>query len=183
MCWYVPQIDQHLKKNSTLAPSPPPPPPKLVLSVLIGKCWQLWTTPNSIVHTFVCLPLQTKQIQVIQKRAVRILTGSKYNSHTEPLFKQINLLKVNDICKLNEIKFYYKLVHKQQPQYFNSFTHEANSDIHGHDTRSRNELHFPKTKHDFAKINLRYRILQTINELPETVTRKVYTHSIKVVVA
>ena len=44
---------------------------------------------------------QTKQIQVIQKRAVRILTGSKYNSHTEPLFKQINLLKVNDICKLN----------------------------------------------------------------------------------
>ena len=121
---------------------------------------------------------QTKQIQVIQKRAVRILTGSKYNSHTEPLFKQINLLKVNDICKLNEIKCYYKLVHKQQPQYFNSFTHEANSDTHGHNTRSRNELHFPKTKHDFAKINLRYRILQTINELPETVTSKVYTHSI-----
>ena len=121
---------------------------------------------------------QTKQIQVIQKRAVRILTGSKYNSHTEPLFKQINLLKVNDICKLNEINLYYKLVHKQQPQYFNSFTHEANSDIHGHNTRSRNELHFPKTKHDFAKINLRYRILQTINELPETVTSKVYTHSI-----
>ena len=121
---------------------------------------------------------QTKQIQVIQKRAVRILTGSKYNSHTEPLFKQINLLKVNDICKLNEINFYYKLVHKQPPQYFNSFTHEANSDIHGHNTRSRNELLFPKTKHDFAKINLRYRILQTINELPETVTSKVYTHSI-----
>ena len=121
---------------------------------------------------------QTKQIQVTQKRAVRILTGSKYNSHTEPLFKQINLLQVNDICKLNEIKFYYKLVHKQQPQYFNSFTHEANSDIHGHNTRSRNKLHFPKTKHDFAKINLRYRILQTINELPETVTSKVYTHGI-----
>ena len=121
---------------------------------------------------------QTKQIQVIQKRAVRILTGSKYNSHTEPLFKQINLLKVNDICKLNEIKFYYKLVHKQQPQYFNSFTHEANSDIHGHNTRSRDKLHFPKTKHDFAKINLRYRILQTINVLPETVTSKVYTHII-----
>ena len=94
------------------------------------------------------------------------------------LFKQINLLKVNDICKLNEIKFYYKLVHKQQPQYFKSFTHEANSDIHGHNTRSRDKLHFPKTKHDFAKINLRYRILQTINELPETVTSKVYTHSI-----
>ena len=106
------------------------------------------------------------------------MTGSKYNSHTEPLFKQPNLLKVNDICKLNEIKLYYKLVNKQQPQYFKSFTHETNSDIHSHDTRRRHELHISKTKHDFAKTNLRYRILQTINELPDTVTSKVDTHSI-----
>ena len=82
------------------------------------------------------------------------------------------------VCKLNEIKFYYKLVNKQQPQYFNSFTHETNSAIHSHNTRRRNELHIPKTKHDFAKTNLRYRILQTINELPDTVASKVYTHSI-----
>ncbi len=66
------------------------------------------------------------------KRAVRLLTGSKYNSHTEPLFKQTNLLNSNDICNLNEIKLYYKLVNEQQPQYFNSFTHEANSDLHSH---------------------------------------------------
>ena len=55
---------------------------------------------------------QTKQIQVINKIAVRILTGSTYNSHTEPLFKQTNPLKVNGISKLNEINFYYKLVNK-----------------------------------------------------------------------
>ena len=29
-----------------------------------------------------------KRLNLIQKRAVRILTASKYNSHTEPLFKQ-----------------------------------------------------------------------------------------------
>ena len=34
-------------------------------------------------------------------------TGRKCNYHTEPLFKQTNLLKVNDMCKLNEIKCYY----------------------------------------------------------------------------
>ena len=39
---------------------------------------------------------QTKQLLVIQKRTVRIVTGSKYNSHTESLFKK-NLLKVNGI--------------------------------------------------------------------------------------
>ena len=87
--------------------------------------------------------------------------------------------KYNDICKLNDITFYYKLVNKQQPQYFNSFTHETNSDIHTHNTRRRNELHIPKTKHDFAKTNLRYMILQRINERPDiNKTSKVYTPSI-----
>ena len=79
---------------------------------------------------------QAKRLNLIQKRAVRILTAIKYNSHTEPLFTQTNFLKVTDICTLNEIKCYYKLINKQLPQYFNSFTCEANSDIHGYNTRS-----------------------------------------------
>ena len=118
-----------------------------------------------------------KRLNLIQKRAVRILTASKYNSHTEPLFKQTNI-KVTDICTLNEIKFYYKLINKQLPQYFNSFTCEANSDIHGYNTRTRNKLHTLKTNHDFAQKSLRYTIIQTINKLPDNVTGKMRTHSI-----
>ena len=119
-----------------------------------------------------------KRLNLIQKRAVRILTASKYYSHTEPLFKQTNILKVSDICTLNEIKFYYKLINKQLPQYFNSFTCEANSDIHGYNTRTRNKLHTLKTNHDFAQKSLRYRIIQTINKLPDNVIGKMRTHSI-----
>ena len=121
---------------------------------------------------------QAKRLNLIQKRAVRILTASKYNSHTEPLFKQTNILKVSDICTLNEIKLYYKLINKQLPQYFNYFTCEANSDIHGYNTCSRNKLHIPKTNQHFAKNNLRYRIIQTLNKLPDNVIMKIYTHSI-----
>ena len=35
----------------------------------------------------------------LQKRAVRIITCSKYNAHTEPLLKALNLLKIEDIMK------------------------------------------------------------------------------------
>ena len=35
----------------------------------------------------------TKVIHKIQKRAIRIIAASKYNADTEPLFKQLNLLK------------------------------------------------------------------------------------------
>ena len=32
----------------------------------------------------------------ILKKAVRMITLSGYNKHTEPLFKQFNLLKIED---------------------------------------------------------------------------------------
>ena len=60
----------------------------------------------------------TKVIHKIQKRAIRILAASKYNAHTEPLFKQLHLLKACDICKLQELQFYHKLINRQLPKYF-----------------------------------------------------------------
>ena len=60
---------------------------------------------------------QTKQLDIIHTKTIRTLTGSNYNSHTEPLFKKMELLKVSDICKLQEIKLYYKFVNKQLPIY------------------------------------------------------------------
>ena len=36
----------------------------------------------------------------------------------------------------------------------------------------------PKTNHNFAQNNLRYRIIQTLNKFPDNVIRKMYTHII-----
>ena len=37
------------------------------------------------------------RLEKLQKRSVRIITRSKYNAHTDPLFKSLNLLKLKDI--------------------------------------------------------------------------------------
>ena len=58
------------------------------------------------------------RISKLQKRALRILTNSKYNAHTEPLFKQLRLLKVNDIFDVQCLKVWYKFVNKKLPNYF-----------------------------------------------------------------
>ena len=58
----------------------------------------------------------SKVIHKIQTRAIRIIAASKYNAHTEPLFKKLNLLKACDICKLQELKCYHKLINRQQPK-------------------------------------------------------------------
>ncbi len=43
-----------------------------------------------------------------KKKSVRIISLRKYNARTEPMFKQLQLLKITDIYILNELKFYYK---------------------------------------------------------------------------
>ena len=60
-----------------------------------------------------------KRMFKLQKRVMRIITCSKYNAHSEPLFKELKLLKLDDIPKLQELKIYYKLVDRQLPSYFN----------------------------------------------------------------
>ena len=60
--------------------------------------------------------LNYKRICKLQERVMRIITCSKYNAHSEPLFKQ---LKFQDMQKLQERKSYYRLVHRQLPSYFN----------------------------------------------------------------
>ena len=49
---------------------------------------------------------KSDRIFKLQKRAVRIITCSKYNAHTEPLLKTLNLLKIEAIMKTKALKLY-----------------------------------------------------------------------------
>ena len=53
-----------------------------------------------------------------QKRFLRIITNSKYNAHTDPLLKQLELLNLSNRITLNAFKFHYKYSIKLLPEYF-----------------------------------------------------------------
>ena len=55
------------------------------------------------------------------KKAVRTITYSNYIAHSEPLLKELNLLKVKDLFELKNFKFLFKLYHNNLPPYFNSY--------------------------------------------------------------
>ena len=44
----------------------------------------------------------------IQKKCVRLIVSSKYNAHTDPIFKRLELLKISDLLTQQELKFMYK---------------------------------------------------------------------------
>ena len=70
----------------------------------------------------------------IQKKVVRIITLSGYSTHSEPLFKQLNMLKIADQLRLQELKFYLKYIHKNLPAYLLDWEFISNVNIHFHDT-------------------------------------------------
>ena len=76
------------------------------------------------------------RIEKLQKWAVRIITCSKYNAHTEPLFKMLNLLKVSDMLTLNLLKIYYKYKNQSLPFYVMNMFTDA---IEPHDYNLRNK--------------------------------------------
>ena len=45
------------------------------------------------------------RLKTLQKRAIRIITRAKYKAHTNPLLKQLQPLKVEDIHTANKLKF------------------------------------------------------------------------------
>lgn len=122
---------------------------------------------------------QPGRIIKIQKRAIRTLQHSAYNAHTEPIFKKLKILNFTDLLKVNEMKFYFKSRHKQLPTNLQQIPLDANTTIHNHETRTRNNLHMPRIKHEFAKKSIRYKIPQTANTLPNIVIDKIDTHSFK----
>ena len=48
---------------------------------------------------------RTQIIENSEKKPVRIITLSGYSSHGEPLFKQLNILKIADQLRLQELRF------------------------------------------------------------------------------
>ena len=92
-----------------------------------------------------------QRITTLQKKCIRIITNSKYNDHTDPLFSKLKLLKLADIFNLQQLKFYYKYIKGDLPEYFKSLNFVPNSNYHNYDTRHRNQLHIGITKKAFTK--------------------------------
>ena len=52
-----------------------------------------------INYCLLCWGYDTSEIFLLQKKAIRIISGANIKSHTEPILKLYNLLKIEDIYK------------------------------------------------------------------------------------
>ena len=115
----------------------------------------------------------------LQKKIIRIIACSRYNAHTEPIFKMLKRLKLHDIFNANIIKFYYQLKHGCLPSYFNSFTLTSQDQIHTYGTRHNYIIPANVTRTQFAQNCLGNKLPMVINCSDPNIIQKIDTHSYK----
>jgi hypothetical protein len=116
-----------------------------------------------------------KRLFLLQKKAVRNICRTKYNAHTDALFKRLKLLKLEDISRLNCLKVYYKYVHNNLPWYYIDFVKESGN---RYNTRQTGNVVFPRAHFTHCRNRLRFKIPQALNTTEPIVKNKIFTHSL-----
>ena len=108
------------------------------------------------------------RLEKLQKKAIRFVNKSKYNSHTDPLFKQSKLLKLQDIYNIECIKIYLR--HKAQilsPYLSNQLA--TNAEIHTHHTRQDQDIHNTPITSTLEEQLVNSKIAAAWNKLPHNI--------------
>ena len=127
------------------------------MSKCIGVLWKLkpFLTCNLLllVYNTLILPyftycnliwsnacdIRLNKLHSLQKRAVRIIDKADYLAHTNPIFKNLGLLKFVDIGKLQISIFVYKFLKLELPETFSDYFCLKTS-IPSHSTRNSSGL-------------------------------------------
>ena len=126
------------------------------------------------------------RVSKLQKKTVRIMSNSEYLAHSEPLFKTLKLLKIEDLYKLKLMKFYYNLSYNLLPSHFNYYLEVINNAFPcQYELRqiARPLIRPQRTRLVFTELNVLFQLIQLLNythihypEILEKIKYKTYTY-------
>ena len=118
------------------------------------------------------------RLEKMQKRAIRIISCSKYNSHTDPLFKNLNPLKLKDLFELNVLKLYYKYKEIILPFYISNIFSDFNIG-HSYNLRTEYNLNEHASNKPSGDKWIRHYLPSLTNKSKPDILDKISTHIIQ----
>ena len=84
-----------------------------------------------------------KSVFLKQKSAIRIISSASYNAHTEPLFKQLNILPLPKLCLFFKLQFFQQFKQGFLPEALKNMwiPNRARYPDNLHHLRNENEIH------------------------------------------
>ena len=109
--------------------------------------------------------IHLNKLNLLQRRAIRIISNAQFLDHTTPLFAQQNILKLKDLYYQRCAMFTYKIYSHQFPT---SFSNEFKMTVlnHNHNTRalSQGSLNIPAHRTTLKQKTLKYKSIKLYNE-------------------
>ena len=97
---------------------------------------------------------------------LRLVTFSNYTAHSAPLFKSLNILTINDIYKIQTLKFVYACLSKSNPSQFHDYFLYSSTKLYTHCIRER-LLNTPQPRTvTYGKKSIKYEGAVLWNNLP-----------------
>ena len=111
-----------------------------------------------------------KPLITLQKRAIRTITFSKPDEHSEPLFKELEILKLTDLVTLHNALLMYHYYYNLLPSSFENFFQSVAS-VHSYNTRlaSKSTYYIITIKTNYGKFNIRFAAVKVWNHLEESI--------------
>ena len=88
---------------------------------------------SQLGETLIQLPFNPSMF--LKKKVMRIITFSKFDEHSSPIFKSLNIIKLFDLVTLSVAIFMFKFKKKLLPSIFNTLFITFN-EVHNYNTRS-----------------------------------------------
>ena len=118
------------------------------------------------------------RLLLLQKKSLRIIYNSVILSHTDPLFVDSRLLKINDLYLFHLGQFMYKYNSNTLPRIFDAMFPQ-NRSFHHYPTRRSNEFHLPFFRTLLAKKTFMYDGPRFWNSLSEDIINSPSLNSFK----
>ena len=116
-------------------------------------------------------PTHLLPLLITQKKIIRIITNSGYFEHTQPLFKNMNMLKLLDLNKLQIAIFMYKS--------FNTCNIPSLLPQRNYPTRTRENLRIPQHTLTIFQHSIAYSGPRIWNNVPENIKSLPTIHAFK----
>ena len=120
------------------------PPSHLCVCILIDH----WQRP-------IIARVASTTLYKLSKRVIRIISKSTFDSHSDPIFKELELLKLSDIRQLELGKLMFSLNHSLLPSKFNNYF-SLNKQVHSYATRHTNDFHLPFCRTNLGKFSVSF---------------------------
>ena len=109
-----------------------------------------------------------RRLVILQKRIIRIINKAHFHAHTDPIFKELGILKFNDIHLLQLGQFMYSCKNSFLPlRFYNNFS--QNNQFHSYNTRNSHAYRLPYCHTNIKKFSVFFQGSKFFNSLDNEV--------------